>query len=385
MAAGTPLRVAHIISNLEIGGAEVALARLIAATQPRGRLTHAVWSLRDLGVVGSRIREHVPVAAARLGPSPRALARWRALKAGVAGFEPDVLQGWMYHGNLAASAVHRGLPRAGLLWNIRNSLRSLEREKFSTRCVIRASRWFARGPAVIVNNSRASARDHVALGYPAGAWKIIPNGFDTRELTAIGADERRQARAALEIGADHLVIGAIGRNHPIKGHDHFVAAIAELCRRGLPVIGVLAGPGWEPDGQAARDAAAKVPGLRFLGPVTPVRKALLALDILCLPSLSEGFPNVVGEAMSCGIPCVVTDTGDAAEIVRDLGEVVPPGDVPALAEGLWRMATRDGVARAALGVACRQRIVERYSLDGVVEAYESLYQEIAERRPRADM
>jgi glycosyltransferase involved in cell wall biosynthesis len=379
-------RIAHVISNLNIGGAEIALLRLIRAGKVAGRLTHAVWSLRDVGDVGRQIAELVPVHSARLGADAGAFGRWRTLVGEIEGFEPDIVQGWMYHGNIAASFVHRALgSRPQLMWNIRGSLRATDHEKRSTRAVISISRWFSRRPRVLVNNSRVSAEDHVRFGYPAGVWKLIPNGFDTTELRPCAPAEVGELRAAMGIGEGRLVVGALGRNHPIKGHRHFIDAVFELSRRGLPVTGVLAGPGWEPDSEAARAVLARGADIRFLGPVTEVGKALGALDILCLSSMSEGFPNVVGEAMSCGVPCVVSDVGDAAEIVRGIGEIVQPGDAHSLADAISRIWTKDPRERAVTAEAGRQRIVDRYSLSSVAASYETLYMEALEGRFRADM
>jgi glycosyltransferase involved in cell wall biosynthesis len=101
-----------------------------------------------------------------------------------------------------------------------------------------------------------------------------------------------------------------------------------------------------------------------------------ALDIATSSSVSEGFPNAIGEAMSCAIPCVVTRAGESAELVDGTGNSVNFGDSEALALAWSNLIEVGRTKRAALGSAARRRIVEHYSLDAVVQQYETLYEEI---------
>jgi glycosyltransferase involved in cell wall biosynthesis len=102
-----------------------------------------------------------------------------------------------------------------------------------------------------------------------------------------------------------------------------------------------------------------------------------AFDIACVSSSSEGFPNVIGEAMSCEIPCVVTDVGDSALIVGQTGRVVPPRDSKALAAGLRELIDLGREGRRQIGRTARQRVKELYDLPDIVRRYENLYEELA--------
>ena len=373
------LRVAHVVTNLEVGGAETALERLMLALKP-SNVECAVWSLRDVGTIGRRLlAAGVPVEAAGIRPGFGLPAAWRRLREQVSGFMPDILQGWMYHGNLAASLLTVQLPkRPQLLWNIRGSLRALSNEKLGTRLVIGASRFFAGGAQRIVNNSAASVADHIRLGYPADRWCVIANGFDTERFQPRSAERAKLREQLGELSADDIVIGAIGRNHPIKGQRYFIEAVRVLARAGHRVVGVLAGPGWEADSEAARDLARSDGKLfRCLGTVERTELLLPALDILCLPSLSEGFPNVVAEAMSCAVPCAVTDVGDVAAMVGDTAEIAAPGNATALARALDRLIRAGESERLARGQAARRRIIEYYSETRMAAAYQQLYREVA--------
>jgi glycosyltransferase involved in cell wall biosynthesis len=378
MSAVRTVRVAHIISNLETGGAEIALERLVNGLD--SRFVSAVWSLRNIGTVGTRLRAHgTNVNAAGLAPNARLMRRWWVLAKQIREFRPDAIQGWMYHGNLAAALIHGSLARGPrLLWNVRGSLKATHREKATTRCFMGLTRFLAGRPECIINNSVSSVHDHIAYGYPSDRWRVIPNGFDSERFRPRHG-ELQSLRSSLGFPTGSgPIIGAVGRNHPVKGHDFFVKAVCELVRRGHKVVGVLVGPGWEPRSSAARSLSEEYGGLfRCLGETSEVERVLAALDVLCLPSLSEGFPNVVAEAMSCAVPCVATDVGDAREIVGDTGEIATPGDAVALADALERLLALDPESRRRKGAAARRRVQELYSTERMVQAYEQLYENAA--------
>lgn len=377
MQSRRPIRIAHVVTNLEVGGAETALERLATSLDPVV-FDSAVWSLRDVGTIGRRLRERgITVNAVGMRPGSALLSGWNSLRRQVAEFAPDVLQGWMYHGNLAASALRAKLSQpARLLWNVRGSLSALSQEKLSTRTLIWASRFFAGSVDCIVNNSTASVRDHVRIGYPGDRWCVVPNGFDTDRFRPRPQD-RETLRRQFGLPVDGTVLlGAVGRHHPIKGHEFFIEAATMLARQGHAVAGILAGPGWEQDSAAARRVR-QLGMFHCVGTVERVEQFLPALDVLCLPSLSEGFPNVLAEAMSCGVPCVATRVGDVPDIIGSTGEVVTPGSADELRVALERLVLAGSDDRAARGQQARQRVIEHFSHSRMVHAYERLYMDSA--------
>lgn len=381
MSAQHALRVAHIITSLEVGGAETALQRLLLASDP-SILESRVWSLRDVGSIGRQLLDKgIPVRAMGMSYRPSTFGAWQRLRQEVDEFCPDIIQGWMYHANIIASLLHRSLrTESALVWNVRASLQALDNEKQSTRMVIAATRLMARSPDRIVNNSRASVEDHLQIGYPRAKCIVIPNGFDTNRFRP---QPERQAELRQHFGMnadDAALLGVIGRNHPIKGHRYFIEAVRQLDREGIKVKGVLAGPGWEPTSAAARDLARADPSLFIcMGTVARTELLLPALDVLCLPSLAEGFPNILGEAMSCSVPCVATDVGDVSVLGGGTVEVVGAGDARALAVAMSRWLRTEPTVRHKRCERSRQRIVEMYSQASSVSAYQSLYTSLAER------
>jgi len=373
-----PLRQLHVITSLGLGGAERALSRLLTGLNPRAGT--AVLSLRDRGAIGADI-EALGVPVYTLGvegsvPSPLAFLRLRGLARDL---QPRLLQGWMYHGNLAASLAAgrvRGEPPR-VYWNVRQSLADLATEKPVTQLVIRAGARLARMTDGIVYNSRVSARQHEAIGYDASRTILIPNGVDTNRFRP--DTERRLAfRRSLGVHDGHLLLGHVARYHPMKGHLNFISAVARVASR-LPQIHlVLAGANVDSSNTElcrALDTAGLSRRTSVLGAVTAPEDLYPGLDALCMPSLwGEACPNVVLEGMASAVPCVVADVGDAAEMVGRPELVVAPGDAEGLAKVLVSVLGGSALERHELGNILRARAESEYSLAKMIARYRALYE-----------
>ena len=380
----TPIRVLHVITGLHTGGAETMLCKLVTGNGADG-IGHAVLSLGVPGPVGARmveagIRVHT-LGMRGLMPLPTHVARLRRITAAE---RPHVIHGWMPHGNLAASSASLGRA-VPVIWGIRQSLYDLAYERPTTRLVIRlAARW-SRHPARIVYNSHSGAEHHEALGYDRSRTLVIPNGFDTDAFTP-SAEHRRAVRAELGISEDAIVIGMVARYDPMKDHGNLLQAAARLARERPDVHYVLAGRGVDEtnavlvDGRAGAGLSAR---MHLLGERADTARLFAACDVAVLTSYTEGFPNVLGEAMACGTPCVSTAVGEASWIVGETGRVVPPRDPDALADGMRWILALGAEQRRALGAAARRRIQSTYGLAAVRGQYARLYREIAGSiRPR---
>lgn len=366
----------HLITGLSTGGAELSLLKLLEGSAEL-RAGASVVSLRDLGTVGPRLAAlGIPVQSAGIRgslPTPAAVLRLRRL---VRAARPALLQGWMYHGNLAALAARRWVGgRVPLVWNVRHSVYSLAAEKPMTAHLIRLGAALSRRPDRIVYNSRLAATQHEALGYDPSRTIVIPNGFDT-ERFAPGAQHRSPVRAELGLPPETPLIGLVGRYHPMKDHVTFLRAVARVRRSWPDVHAVMAGTDVTPENPELRALMTSL-GIgdivHAVGEVSDTVRLMAALDLLCLSSSSEGFPNVVGEGMACGVPCVVTDVGDAAWVVGDTGVVVPARDPEALAQGLGSLLASPASTRAELGHRGRRRIKEHFTLSAITRQYADLY------------
>ena len=374
-----PLRVLHVISGLRTGGAEAMLYKLAAALDP-SRFENRVVSLLDCGTYGPRLEAlGVRVAALHLDKG-RLLRRVRELGTVVSSFRPQIIQGWMYHGNLAGTLARRiAAARSVLVWNIRQSLYDLDREKGTTALAIVVGATLSRLPHAIVYNSAESAGQHERRGYSSARRRLIPNGFDCA-LFRPDAEARDRMRRSLGF-TQEPVVGFIARYHPMKDHRGFLRAAA-LVRNQIPTVRfVMVGAGVDPSNPDLRAVIASLQlerAVKLLGERPDVPDLLNAMDVLaCASAWGEAFPNVLGEAMACGLPCVATDVGDSARVIADAGFVVAPRDYESLAHSLCSLLSMRHEQRLDLGAAARRRITDNYSISAVARQYEALYEESA--------
>src|SRR5690606_26966541 len=185
-------------------------------------------------------------------------------------------------------------------------------------------------------------------------------------------------RQQWQLAPDARVIGFVARFNPLKDHRSLINALAQCKKNGLVVHCVLVGKGLDTDNaqlmQWLREADV-TDQVILLGMRDDVPAIMNALDVHVLSSLAEGFPNVVAEAMACGVPGVVTDVGDAALIVGDTGWVAPPQQPAALAEAISQaFAAIDAQGREAIGARVRARVLQEFSLPRMVERYEQTWQ-----------
>jgi glycosyltransferase involved in cell wall biosynthesis len=384
------VHVLHVSTDLEIGGAEMMLARLVRATSGPHALSHEVVSLMDLGSVGRVLRDAgVQVHALgmhRSRPDPGKLLQLTRL---IRDVRPDVVQTWMYHADLMGGLAAKAAGRARIVWGIHHTTLDPRTSRWTTRATVAVcARLSHHVPDRIVCVSRAARDLHVAAGYAAGKLVVIPNGFDLEEFRA-DADARSAVRAELGVGEGAVLIGLVARVAPQKDHLNFVRAAAILARRAPEARFLLCGEGATPSNEPLVQAI-REQGLldRFLllGRRQDVRRILNGLDLATLSSShGEAFPLAVGEAMASGIPCVVTDVGDSGLLVAETGRVVRPRDPEALARG-WEELVRLGPeGRRRLGAAARARIEARFGLARVAAEYAQVYRRVLDDKPSADV
>ena len=380
------INVLHVITGLSVGGAEMALLKLVSRWD-KSRFRGAVVSLLPAGPMGPRIASQgigVSSLNMRRGlPNPLSILR---LAGQIRAFAPDVIQTWMYHADLIgglAAVLAGGYP---VVWGIRNG--TLKPGKSSTSAI-----WSARAcarlslflPKRILCCSESARRVHGALGYDMGRMRVIPNGFDLEEFKPDPL-ARWAVRQELGLDANAILLGLIARFDPQKDHGTLIRASARLREAWPQLHFVLCGEDvtWGNRELAGRiEKASMRTRFHLLGRRLDIPRVAAALDLACLCSRSEAFPNVVGEAMACGVPCVVTDVGDSAAIVGQTGIVVPPAEPEALAAGIGRLLEMGPEGRRKLGEAARARVLENFSLDRVVREYQGLYCQVAAEAQRS--
>ncbi|GAB6175430.1 glycosyltransferase [Desulfobaculum senezii] len=407
------MKVVHIITGLGVGGAETSLARLAPRLARRG-VVQQVVSLLPPGPLAAPLEAAgVPVASLHLRrgvPSPAALCRLVRL---LRRENPDVVQTWLYHADLLGLVAAWLARRGQVVWNIRCADMDLSRYARTTAWTVAACARLSGRPAAVVTNSGRAAWYHThKLGYRPRRVEVIPNGFDgevfrpespptpppshpsehspehplgqpqnghpeTSQDHGPAPGARRQ-REAWGIAPEAFVIGMAARFDPMKGHDVLAQALGRLGPES-GVVCVLCGEGMEASNSelAALLGSAGASGMvRLVGRQEDMPGFYTALDVAVTASHTESFPNAVGEAMACGVPCVVTDVGDAAEIVAETGLVVPPGAPDELARAILAMRDMPRQERQRRGAVARERVLLCYGVDVMTEKYMRLYQSL---------
>lgn len=303
----------------------------------------------------------------------------------VAAHEPHLIQSWMYHANVAASLARPWIPRkTPIVWNIRQSLYDLSRERLLTRAVIHFGRYFAPHADAIINNASISRDQHAEIGYRNATSVVIPNGFEIDRFKP-DAHARASARAELGIPEDAIVVGMIARVHPQKDHAGFLESARAAAAVDPRLHFVLVGRGTDEDGFCATISTDTFRRrLHVLGERADMPRLLSGMDILVSPSRwGEGCPNVVGEAMACGVHVIGTNIGDTASVIDTCGVVVEAGQPAALAEAMLHSAALPPSARLTIGDAARERIREHYSIHSIAARYAQLWQDAIAMRAGA--
>lgn len=377
-----PPRVVHLISGLEVGGAERMVHRIAVGLRDRG-FEVTVASLIEVGPVGRQIAaDGIPVLSLRMRrriPSPAGLLRLMLL---LRRLSPDVLQTWLYHADLLGLVAGRIVGVPAIAWNVRTANLDMSRYGKLSRLTLAACARLSSLPDVVVVNSETGRDYHAGLGYRPRRWSVIPNGFDL-DLFRPDPTGRAAFRSEIGVSANETLVGLVARFDPAKDHNTFLRAAGLLARRRPDVRFLMVGAGVTAENTTLSEWI-EAQGLRgkvqLLGLRSDLPRVYAALDVVALSSLTEGFPNVVGEAMAVGVPCVVTDVGDARQMVAETGIVVPPADAEALAAGLGQLAAEGAEARRRRGALARQRIQDDYGLARIVGRYAELYEELCEAR-----
>lgn len=371
------IKLAIVITGLSTGGAEMMLLKLLQHLD-RERFSVSVISLTTKGEVGAYIEAlGIPVIALGMSrgvPNPLLLFK---LTKHIRKFQPDIVHTWMYHADLLGGLAARLAGVHRVIWGIRHSNLSKTENKRSTLMVVKVCAWLSHWlPYKILSCSNRATQVHIDVGYQAEKLSVIPNGFDLSRFQPDLA-AREAVRSELGLDANALLAGVVARFDPQKNHLGFIDAASRLHRALPQVHFVLAGKDVDSSNSALMQAISTA-GLgsfmHLLGRRDDIPRLMAAFDVLASPSHGEAFPNVLGEAMACGVPCVVTDAGDSAEIVADTGRVVAVGDMKGLADEMFSVLSLSSADRAELGIKARTRVQDEYEIDHVAALYQAFYQ-----------
>ncbi|MGI9492335.1 MAG: glycosyltransferase, partial [Geminicoccaceae bacterium] len=229
---------------------------------------------------------------------------------------------------------------------------------------------------LMLANSQAGLKAYRDRGFRPQQAAVIPNGIDI-DMFRPDTEAGLAVRKGWGIAPDSLLIGIVGRLMPVKDHPLFLQAAARLAKDNPSLRFVCVGSGPDDYTRELGERADSL-GLKdkvvWAGARRDMRAVYNALDILCLSSKSEGFPNVVAEAMACGVPPIATNVGDVEMIVggagKIAGKIVSVATPEALAAALSELMSLASEARYNLGLEARARIVEDFSIEAMIQRTE---------------
>jgi glycosyltransferase involved in cell wall biosynthesis len=364
-------RISFLIRSLDYGGAERHLQTL-ARFLDKERFRVTVLCFYPGGALADELQASSSgvrlISLDKRGRWDLLSFSWRLVKQ-LRAIRPHVLHSFLVEPNLLSVFLKPLLPRTRLVWGVRASRVHFENYDWLPRLNFHLQCFFSRFADLIIFNSDAGRAFHLSQGFAADHAVVIYNGIDTERFKP-EAQTRRHLRAELGIAPDTILIGHVGRFDPMKDHPTFLRAASLICRQRDDVRFLLVGEGPEDYARRLRCLAAEL-GLAekviWMGACADMTGIYNALDLFASSSYSEGFPNVIGEAMACGVPCVVTDTGDSALIVGEVGRAVAPRDPQALSAALISCMEKNF---REMGAQARTRILDNFSLERMIEETE---------------
>ena len=376
---GLNVIVTHVIIGLNVGGAERMLQRLVLTNSTETGITHRVVSLTDLGAIGQELREKgIQVNTLNATGFVSLVKVFFDLRRYFKRMKPTIVHTWMYHADLIGGLAAYSVGIRNIIWCVRSTDISKGGSKVTLLirrvCALMSSMI----PLRIVYAAFASKEIHESLGYDAGKSIVIPNGFDfdtlNRSKTDIDAFRH-------DLGFDHAnrVIISVGRYSPVKDHETFLKAAKILCEKYPDIRFLLVGRGLEV-GNSELQSGIRQTGYEkkfvLLGERTDVADCLRASDIFCLHSVTEGFPNVLGEAMTIGLPCVTTDVGDAFYLLNQPEYVTAPKDPVQLAAAIEVLLNKTSFELKGIGHVNQKRVQANFVMDAISSKYLELYETV---------
>jgi glycosyltransferase involved in cell wall biosynthesis len=371
------MKIIHIITGLNIGGAERALQKLIYSDE-KNEYNIRIISLTSTGTIGAQLKEKgYPVDVLNMKNAlylPRTIYRLVIM---LRLYKPDIVQCWLYHADLIGGVSAKLAGIKHVLWGIRST--ELKKGSHVTAIIRRFCALLSYIiPTQIICVAEASKFKHISLGYSEKKMVVIGNGFDISKLNATEADIIKFKREA-NLKKAQVVIGSIGRFSSIKGQDIFIKSAGLLIRNYPNLIFLMIGRDLQKDNTRLMkwiNDTGYPNCFILLGERSDIPVCLAAMDIFCLHSRSEGFPNVLGEAMAMGLPCVTTDVGDAALLLGEAGLIIERNSPEALAHGLVELITNSSEKNISLGKAAKNRIENKFSIKQSYQKFTTLYHEL---------
>jgi glycosyltransferase involved in cell wall biosynthesis len=371
-------KIVHIIVGLNNGGAEMMLYKLLKYID-KEKYECSVISMMDKGVMKERIEKlGIPVYCLNMKrgvPSIQAIVKSLRLCK-----DKDIIQTWMYHANLLGCLVGKILNKK-IIWGIHHSNLEKDKNKKSTLIIAKINSYLSKWIDNIVSCSNTAKEIHIKYGYKKEKIVVIPNGFEIEEFNYLD-----KARNILEkeflVLKDKIIFSLVARYDILKDHKTCIEAMKIIKERyNKNFILLLCGTNINKNNQELVRMIEEnklEENILLLDRRDDIPIIMSATDIYISSSSGEGFPNVIGEAMACETPCVVTDVGDSAYIVGNTGKIVDRCNPKQLAEAIIELLTE--VNKDFKSKECRKRIEENFEINNIVKRYEKIYNKILDKK-----
>jgi glycosyltransferase involved in cell wall biosynthesis len=376
------MNILHVIIGLNVGGAENSLKRLIDSHKDNTNYQHSVISLMTIGKVGEQLQESgIEVCSLGLKSLLSLPITFFRLIRFIRKANPDIVHTWMYHADLLGGLA-AWVMRTKVIWSIRNTDISINSgTAVTTKYIMYACAFLSSYiPKRIVCVANAAAISHGNYGYNKKIMITIANGYDVDKINQAATKiPKCDFRHSLNIAQDSIVIGSVGRYNDYKDYPTFIKTATILLKSNPTLQFLLVGKDVDYDNKTLAQlitATGHQNNFILLGERDDVPACLSIMDIFCLHSISEGFPNALGEAMSVGLPCVTTDAGDAAMMVENRALVVDHSQPFLLARSVQNLLDLPSTKRKQIGKELQQHIINEYSIVKVQKSYEALYQQV---------
>ncbi len=373
------MKIIHIITSLNTGGAEVMLYKVLS-NKLNKKFDNYVISMRDMGSFGAKI-ENLGVKVITLNMQKKwhfITAIFKLISLAIK-ISPNVIQGWMPHGNVAAFFMHIFARNSLLSFNIRQSLYDISLEKYFTQIVIKLNKFLSKYADTIIYNSIVAKQQHEEFGFCSNKAIVIANGFDIEKF-CFSMDARLKIRVKLNIAKTAIVIGHIARFHPMKDHKNFIQAAKKVLIKNPAIHFIMSGTDVDSNNNFFNDNIGKEIKNNFhlLGNVDNVHNLMSAIDIMVSSSsYGEAFPNILGEAMACSVLCVATNVGDSKYIIDKFGKIVPVKDSTALAIAIIELSSLTTKQKNQLTTGAYNRVKNNFSLSIISNKYINVYENIS--------
>ncbi|MGK7887258.1 MAG: glycosyltransferase [Crocosphaera sp.] len=365
------IKLTFLVRDLNVGGAQKQLISLLKALN-KDKFEITLLTLYSGGVLEKELH-NTNVALISLDKTSRwdVLEFFGKLIRTINGIKPDIIHGYLGLPNLLTMLLKPLFPKTKIVWGVRASNQDFRDYNWLLGVIFKLECWLSSFADLIIVNSYAGKNYHLKCGFPSDKMVVIPNGIDHGHFRP-DTSMRIKIRKTWGISEDTILIGLVGRLDPMKDHSNFLKAAMLLSQERKNIRFVCVGKGPEKYAKQLYQLSDELKisdKVLWVGERNDMPAIYNSLDIACSSSsYGEGFPNVIGEAMACGVPCVVTDVGDSAWVVGDIGVVVPPKNPQAMACG-WKSCLE--MDRKEISKQSRARIIENFSIQNLVDKTES--------------